>query len=269
MNEFLQVSLLGILQGATEFLPVSSSGHLALAGLLFNIEEAGLTLNVLLHAGTFLATAIVLRHRLGAALFDGVPALAAPSRFRTTAGGQDALFIIVASIPTAIIGLTLRDLVDQWTSSPLVVGLGFVLTTFLLLVTKVLRPGGLEYPSALIAVVAGVAQGFSVIPGISRSGATIAALLLFGVQRRRSFELSMLMSLPAVLGAVALELPRMLQAPSGVAFPLLGMLVAFATGVMALLTLRRVVVSGGFWAFALWVGPLAVATLAMARAWPH
>lgn len=269
MNEFLEVSLLGLLQGVTEFLPVSSSGHLALAGLLFNVHEAGLTLNVLLHAGTFLATVIVLRQRLGAALFDGVQALAAPSRFRTTAGGQDALFIIVASVPTAIIGLALRDMVEQWTSSPLVLGLGFVLTTFLLLITKVLRPGGIEYPGAWIAVVVGFAQGFAVIPGISRSGATIAALLLFGVQRKRSFELSMLMSLPAVLGAVALELPKMLQSSSGVAFPLLGMLVAFATGVLALWMLRHVVVGGGFWAFALWVGPLAVATLAMARAWPH
>lgn len=269
MNEFLQVSLLGLLQGVTEFLPVSSSGHLALAGLLFGIEGGGLTLSVLLHAGTFLATVVVLRRRLGAALFDGFQALAAPHRFRTTAGGQDASFIVVSSVPTAIMGLFLRDWVEQWTSSPLAVGIGFVITTILLLSTRVLRAGGIEFPGLWVALLVGVAQGFAVVPGISRSGATIAALLLFGVQRGRAFELSMLMSLPVILGAVALELPKMADHASGVAFPLLGMAVAFATGVLALVLLRQVVVGGRFWAFALWVAPLAVATLAMARAWPH
>jgi undecaprenyl-diphosphatase len=259
---------LGILQGISEFLPISSSGHLALAGILFEIKDAGLTLNILLHVGTLIATAIVLRERLGAALASGVRALAKPELFRTTRGGQDALFVVIASVPTAIIGFTLRDVVSAWTRSPWVVGLGFLVTSILLVSTKFARPGKIEHPSISAAVLLGICQGIAVAPGISRSGITIAAALFLGVQRGRAFELSMLMSVPAVLGAALLELPGSLGHLEGLGAALFGAAVACITGVGAMLVLRRMVVGGNFPWFALWVFPLAVATLTMAQAWP-
>lgn len=264
----IEALFLGILQGISEFLPISSSGHLALAGILFEIKDAGLTLNVLLHVGTLIATAIVLRERLGAALTSGFRAFLKPSLFRTSRGGQDAMFVIVASVPTAIIGFSLRDIVEDWTRSPFVVGLGFLATALLLVSTKFARPGKIEHPSLTAAALLGIAQGIAVAPGISRSGITITVALFLGVQRGRAFELSMLMSVPAVLGAALLELPGSLESIQGVGAALFGAAVACLVGVGAMLFLRRVVVGGHFAWFAIWVFPLAVATLMMARAWP-
>lgn len=264
----IEAILLGILQGISEFLPISSSGHLALAGMLFGVQGAGLTLNVLLHVGTLIATAIVLRKRLVDATVSGLKSLAKPSLFRTSRGGQDALFVILASIPTAIIGFALRDTVEAWTRSPLIVGLGFLLTSVLLVSTKFARPGKVEHPGAGAAILLGIAQGIAVAPGISRSGITIAVALFLGVQRGRAFELSMLMSVPAVLGAALLELPGSLEQMDGLGGGLLGACVACAVGVGAMLVLRRMVVGGSFPWFAIWVFPLSIATLMMARAWP-
>lgn len=260
--------LLGLLQGITEFLPISSDGHLALAGILFGVKDAGLALTVLLHTGTLLATSIILRQRLGTAVMDGVKALGAPRLFRTTAGGQDALFVIVASIPTAIIGFSARAYVEQWSASPFVVGLGFLLTALLLVSTAFAKSGVVEHPSAKAALLMGIMQGIAVLPGVSRSGLTIATALFLGVARPRAFELSMLMSVPAVLGAVLLELPHMAGDISNLPAAVLGAVVACISGMGAMMWLRRIVVGGLFPWFALWVFPLAIATLAMARAWP-
>jgi undecaprenyl-diphosphatase len=265
---FGQAALLGVIQGLTEFLPVSSDGHLALAQILFGMQEAGLALTVMLHAGTFLATLLVLRKRVGPAIFEGLRALARPSRFSETEGGRDALVVILASIPTAVIGLSLRNLVERWTSSPLVVGLGFATTGVLLLSTRWVKPKEREVPTLLGAIAIGVAQGIAVLPGVSRSGSTITLALWLGVRPDRAFELSMLMSLPAVLGAVLVELPKM--AGSGnILIAVVGAIVAFLVGLLALVVLRRVVMRGHFAWFALWVLPLALATLALARAWPR
>jgi undecaprenyl-diphosphatase len=221
----------------------------------------------MLHGGTLFATLLVLRRRVASAVVEGVRAVRRPARLPTTPGGRDALVVIVASVPTALIGLGLRDLVESWTHSPLVVGLGFVLTGILLVSTRWVHPGEDETPSLLGALLIGLAQGIAVLPGISRSGSTITLALWLGVRPDRAFELSMLMSLPAVIGAVLLELPR--AAGGGAASAAaVGALVAFASGVGALFVLRQLVVRGHFAVFALWVLPVAVATLAMARAWP-
>jgi undecaprenyl-diphosphatase len=265
---FRDALLLGVVQGITEFLPISSDGHLALCELLFHVEEGSLTFNVMLHAGTFIGTLIVLRERAFRALSEGLRALFQPSRFRNTAGGRDAATVILASIPTAIIGLLLRDPVDIWTRSPLAVGLGFAGSSAWLISTYFVRAGEKEQPSLLGAVVIGLAQGLAVLPGLSRSGSTIAAALWLGVRPQRAFELSFLMSLPAVLGAILLEIPRALAEsfPAGPA--LASAVMACLVGIAALLLLRQVIARGKFALFALWTVPLTVATIAMAAVWP-
>ena len=112
-------------------------------------------------------------------------------------------------------------------------------------------------------------QAAAILPGVSRSGSTIAVALFLGVQRGRAFELSMLMGVPVVLGATILELPQMMHSLVDLPSALVGALVACFSGVFAMLTLRKVVVAGIFPLFSLWVLPLAVATLALSRAWPH
>jgi undecaprenyl-diphosphatase len=263
-----QTALLGVLQGLTEFLPVSSSGHLALAEILFDVEGGGLSLNVMLHAGTLLATVVIMRRTVATMLAQGLPALLKPSQLRSNPGGRDIVVVLLATLPTAMIGLATRDLVERWTSSPLIVGLGFLVTALLLVSTRWVRPGESEVPKAVGAVLLGIAQGLAVLPGISRSGATITAALWLGVRPDRAFELSMLLSLPAIIGAVALELPRLAGSDGGLALALLGAALAFISGLGALLALRKLVIGGHFSLFCLWVFPIAVATLALARAWP-
>jgi undecaprenyl-diphosphatase len=267
-SPYLSAIILGAIQGVTEFLPVSSDGHLALAEILFKFGSGGLTFNVLLHAGTLLATAIVLRERLGRAVKDGVLALAKPSRFRETQGGRDALVVILASIPTAVIGFALRDAVESWTEQPLIVGLGFLGTAAVLILSGFARRGDEPQPSATGALLIGVAQGLAVLPGLSRSGSTIALAMWLGVKPERAFELSMLMSLPAVAGAVALEVPHAFREGGLDSAAALGASVALLTGVAALLLLQRVVQKGHFTWFAFWVGPLALATISLGIAWP-
>lgn len=268
MHEWLSVLLLGLIQGVTEFLPISSDGHLALFSLLFDVEDSGLALTVLLHAGTFLATLLVLRERAFPALKDGLQALVKPSLFQRSSAGQDALFVLVASIPTAIIGLGLKDFVESATESPVWIGAGFLVTGAALLSSRFAPPGIVEHPTWKAALLVGFMQGWAVLPGVSRSGSTIATLLFLGAERRRAFELSMLMSLPAVLGALLLELPEGLRSIQALGPALAGTVVAFGSGIVALIFLRRVVSSGWFPWFALWVIPLGFATLAMAHAWP-
>lgn len=268
MGPVSHAMLLGALQGLTEFLPVSSDGHLALATLLFDLKEGGLTLSVMLHAGTLLATVLVLRQKAWGALTEGVRAMGKPSRFRESSGGRDALVVLVASVPTGIIGLALRDAVERWTLSPLVVGLGFAGTAVALISTRWVIPGDREHPTLAGALAIGLFQGFAVLPGLSRSASTIALALWLKVRPERAFELSMLMSLPAVLGAVLLEGRHLISAGGSVGPAIAGAAVAFVVGAVALALLRRVVMRGHFSWFAFWVLPLALATLALARVWP-
>lgn len=268
LSPFEQAILLGILQGLTEFLPISSDGHLALAQMLLEVEDGGLTLSVLLHTGTLLATILFFRHRIAKVLVElwqhlrrgRLPAPASP--------GWDAVLVVLATVPTGLIGLALRDLVAQWTHEPLATGFGFIVTACLLTSTLWVRPGALMSPTLVGALVIGFAQGLAVAPGISRSGITIVTALWLGMRSERAFEFSMLLSVPAVTAAVLLELLEG-DAMGGHALALAcGALTAFAVGLGALALLRRVVARGHLAWFALWVLPVALATLALAKAWP-
>lgn len=265
MSPFVEAIVLGVLQGLTEFLPVSSSGHLALGQILMQMGEPSLTLSVVMHAGTLAATALLVRERLMSALRAGVRGLVQPKRFVDTLGGRDVLVVILATLPTGIIGLLMRAAVEKYTQSPIAIGLGFLGTAVLLVSTIKAKPGEADTPSWIGAVLVGIAQGIAVLPGVSRSGSTIAVLLWLGVKPARAFELSMLMSLPAVLGAVVLE-SRHLESLHGMLPALVGAGVAFFVGVVALVLLRRVVIRNGFAWFALWVLPLGIYTLLFVRA---
>jgi undecaprenyl-diphosphatase len=268
MSPFEHSLVLGVLQGLTEFLPISSDGHLALAQLLLDVEGGGLTLSVLLHTGTLLATLIYFRERITKVAVDLFRELRQGKLPKAGSPGWDALVVGVASVPTALIGLSLRDLVEGWTKQPLATGLGFIVTALVLTSALWARPGQSLAPSLPGALLIGIAQGLAVAPGISRSGCTIVAALWLGVRSERAFELSMLLSIPAVTGAVLLEL-RHVDTFTGHALPLVsGAVVAFAVGLIALALLRRMVSRGQLAWFALYVLPVALATLALAKALP-
>jgi len=264
----IEAVLLGALQGLTEFLPVSSSGHLALAQLLFDVDEGSLTLNVVLHAGTLLATLVFFHRRVWEMTTDSWRVLTRRAAWPDASGAHDAAFVVVASIPTAAIGLALRDHVEIWSRTPWVLGVGFLTTAAMLMSTRWVAPSDMEKASLRLALLLGFVQGCAVLPGVSRSGSTITVALWSRVAPARAFELSMLMSLPAVFGAFLLELRHVVELGDGVVALAIGAATAFVVGYFALLFLRRLVTAGRLALFVLWMLPLALATLGLAWSWP-
>lgn len=266
---FSEAALLGAVQGLTSCLPVSSDGHLALAEILFKMRASAQPLNLALQAGTLLATVLVFWPVVERATVDGLRGFAKPSLFQTSSGARDAAAVIVASVPTVLLGFGLGDAVAPWSSSPLAVGIGFAGTSAWVLSAHFAPAGRREQPTLFGALLIGVAQGLSVLPGLSRTAATIASALWLGVRAERAFELSFLMSLPALLGAMIVEGRHAFAGP-GAASPLIAAaLVALVTAVGALLFLQSVIARGRFVWFALWTVPVAIATLALALVWPH
>ena len=254
---------LGALQGVTEFLPVSSSGHIAIGALLFGIHDAPLSLSIVLHAGTLLATLFLFRQDVGRLLYDFFTGIRHPRAWLASDSGKMSAGVIVASIPTAIIGLLLKDSVEAWQSVPWIVGVCLLVSAVMVLTTR--RGGGDKAVLGLgPALLVGIAQGIAVLPGVSRSGTTIAVAMLLGLGGAAAFRFSFLLSLPAVLGAVLLELskPGALASVDGSVW--IGGAVATVVGVISLVFLRRLVDQGHFWAFALYLVPLGLAMMA----WP-
>jgi len=251
----IDVMFLSVLQGLTEFLPVSSSGHIVIASTL--AEKAGhqlpdkLALNVFLHLGTLGAIVVVYRRRLWRLLGPDV---------------RVALRIAVAAIPAAFVGLLFKDQIEQVFEGPMLAG-GMLLVTGALLVVSMRFPGGaitcdrLPYWKALLI---GVFQAIAILPGISRSGATIVAALICGMDREEAAAFSFLMAVPVIAGAGLLESLDLLQQPdTGNSWGLLLLAAAGAlvSGLAALLWLLGWVRRGRLHWFAWWVFPLGIAVL--------
>ena len=237
----LHAILLGILQGLTEFLPVSSSGHLAIAQhFLPGFEQPGVLFDVLLHVGTILAVLIAFRREVWQL------ARAPFARDEEARVGRRILFLlVVGSIPTAIIGLAFKDFfVSMFERITVVAAMLLVTGALLLWANWMQRRDGRKADRLTLwdALLTGVAQGCAVMPGISRSGATIAALLLRGVDGETAARFSFLLALPAVGGAALLSL-KDLPPGSFDALPayLAGMAAAFVTGLLAIRWLLGVV----------------------------
>jgi Bacitracin resistance protein BacA len=164
---------LGVVQGITEFLPISSDGHLAVFGLLFEVPEASLATTVMLHVGTLLATLIMFRTDLAQLATRTLSHGLAPRALLATAEGRLLARIVVASVPTAVIGLLMKDAVEPLSHMRWVVGLGFFGSAAAVLVTRA-RTGDREELTLREALLVGTLQGLAVLPGLSRSARTLA-----------------------------------------------------------------------------------------------
>ena len=198
--DFAALSLLALIQGLTEFLPVSSSGHLVLTQEAIGLDRSPLLIDVALHLGTLLAVLVVYRRDvrgLFTDLFAGRP--------------RELLLLLLGTLPAAVIGLGLRDVVAQTYHDTGVAALGLLGTAVLLVVGEVARrrraEAGRRELGWGIALGMGLAQALAILPGISRSGATIAVGLLCGLEPARAARFSFLLSIPAILGAAVIELP--------------------------------------------------------------
>ena len=247
----LNAILLGILQGATEFLPVSSSGHLFLAQRLIGLREPELAFDTLLHLGTLAAVVVFLRREIAevfAALFRRKWALDVDP---VAWGRRDALLLIVSTIPTGIIGILFHDVVETGIT---VRGVGIrylFLTCFLLLSCLRMRhkmdPDRIEVWEAFAI---GVIQGAAVFPGLSRSGSTISLALVLGIGAARSAKYSFMISLPAILGAALVNLHKGVSVLPALLPSAAGFLFAGLVGYLALYSVERLVTRGRFVRFA-------------------
>ncbi len=196
--DLLQSIILGLIQGTTEWLPISSTGHLRIAEFFFGLTVP-LLFDVMLHAGTLLVTLIYFRSEIRSVL------VSLWHRDFHSEYGKLIVPIIIGSIPTGFIGLLVGNDLDIYLSTLPLLGAGFIVSGIVLFASKFSteRKDTISIPTALLI---GVMQGLSIIPAVSRSGLTIAAMLLLGVKRDLAFKYSFLLSIPAVIGALGLTL---------------------------------------------------------------
>lgn len=251
--------LLGMLQGLTEFLPVSSSGHLALAQLVAqrmggNFQQPGVIFDAMLHVGTSFAVLYTERHEIMRWLKSG-------RRF--------LLFLVAGTLATGIFAFPLRHVATGAFLSPVVIGICLLLTGALVLSTAWLDGGESveENMSLRQALLVGLFQGLAIFPGLSRSGTTIAVGLGVGLKRRWAARFSFLLSVPAILGATTVELlsHREILGSGNAGFwfyALIGAVAAAITGAIALRLVIQTVSSRVFHRFAYYCLPLAVLVLA-------
>jgi len=258
--EIYQAVALGIIQGLTEFLPVSSSGHLVLGQHFFGIREPELLFNVSLHVGTLAAVLLVFYREIGsilAALGRLVSALfdkkADRELFRQDSDLKLALLIVAGSIPTAVLGLLFHQMADRLFSSIVLVGCMLLLTGTFLWTTRRMRNQAVASSDFTLknGILIGVVQGLAVIPGISRSGSTIIAGLFLGLNREMAARYSFLLSIPAIVGAEGLAFKLYAGRGIHLDLPMLtGTLAAFVVGYGALIVLLRIVKQGRLHLFA-------------------
>jgi undecaprenyl-diphosphatase len=201
-----QAIALGVLQGITEFLPVSSSGHLAILQKLFNIEEGALLFDIALHAGTLLSILVVLRAEIAKLLRRPIQKLTGLLLLSTAI---TTLFALI--LKKAPLGPAGRPLLESAFTSTAFLGVAFLITSLSLFISELLqkrrRPDRHEKDATIIdALIIGICQGFGVLPGISRSGSTLAGALGRKLDRNFAARYSFLLAIPAILGALLLEL---------------------------------------------------------------
>lgn len=248
LEQWVKTIILGIIQGLTEWLPISSTGHLKIVQNFLGFEVP-ILFDVILHIGTLIVVLIFFRKeikKMASALWR--------LDFKTEHGKLLPL-IIIGTIPTALIGFVFGENIENTFKTPLPISIAFILCGILIYSTKAGKERT-ENISYLKAIVIGAAQGIAIIPGVSRSGATIAVALLFGIKREKAFNFSFLLSIPAVLGALGLEVYKefgaLTSAGLGWGEVIVGAAVAMVVGYFALKLLWKILAEKKFHVFAVY-----------------
>lgn len=254
---YLEAILLGLLQAITEFLPVSSSGHLVLAQAWFGEREVDVRFNVLLHTATMLSVLVYFRREI----FELIRGLAG-GRGRTPpfAGYERKAvgLILLANVPTGVIGLLVERYLEEAVATPLYTGCMLIATAVLLWLGRGRESSrSIADMTARDALLIGLVQGIAVLPGLSRSGVTIVTAILLGVERTLAAKYSLLISIPAIAGATLLHarsIATLADVPAGAY--LIGMLMAGVVGFWAIHLIIVTVRAQTFFLFAYYVLPL-------------
>ena len=280
-----QSIILGLIQGIAEFLPISSSGHLQVVQKLFKLDEVPLLYDIILHVATLLAVCIFFRKKIAnlfCVLYRWIFKKPEPNAIDETdfisgtdeRGRKAIIAVLISTLVTGVIGIFTKKLIENDQISIKITCAGFIVTALLLIFSSLLEKFSAKTMtqkkelkqqkgiSALQAVIIGIMQGFGTLPGISRSGSTIAGAQLSGVKRETAGEFSFIISIPAILGAFVLELKDFLETKTeqtlNIVAVIAGSLSAFVFGYLALAFLMKIIKKGKLEFFACYLIPLGI-----------
>lgn len=259
----INVLVLGLIQGLTEFLPVSSSGHLALAKIFLGMDMPPLSYDLVLHAATALATVLFFLTDIWDTLVAWCKGFF-NRKFRRSSGWSMGWAVIAGTVITGVIGIAVKDLAEEAMQNSLFVGSALCFTGVVLILARFLRQG-LTTVRIKDGFLVGLAQGLAVWPGISRSGMTIMAGQLSGLNKEEAFRFSFFLSLPAIFGATLLQafdvggwnsfvssLPDQWYVGAGI---------SFVTGLISLFILKKLVISSKWWLFGIYCLAVGLSTV--------
>ena len=265
--EYLVALLLAVIQGLTEFVPVSSSGHLALTQYFLGFTEPPVAFDLVLHIGTVVAVFIFYRHDLWKMLqtVKSPMKILAPD-MTSESPGKLLLLLMIACVPTAVIGFLLKSRVESSFSDIRFLAYGFLISALIMFMTlaRRMQTRSLADMNMGDAVVIGTLQGVALFPGISRSGSTISAALLLGIRPEVAGRFSFLLSIPAVVGAVALESKAIATGIGEGNYLLMYLICGLLAGVIGYLSLApliRILQKSRFHYFAIYCGLLGTVLL--------
>lgn len=247
MSIFLVLFFMGLVQGLTEFLPVSSSGHLVLLSNIFNVEES-LFISILLHVATLLSICVVFYKDIYALLRHPF--------------SKNTLMLVVATIPTCLIALVLMPFIKSSFGGSFL-PVSFLITATILVITELFAKNTKEF-SYKTAIIMGIAQGFAVFPGISRSGSTICAGILSGGDKKECAKFSFLMSIPIILLSLIMEIYEGISGGINISYPIsaiiISFIVAFLSGIFAIKFMMKLTEKGKLWWFSCYLLLLSLVT---------
>jgi undecaprenyl-diphosphatase len=253
LSNFLiwEIILLSIIQGTTEFFPISSSGHLVLAQKLLNIREPQILLNIVLHLGTLFAIVIYLKEEIKELIIGFKNFLLYPAKELKTPQIRTIFQIIIATVPTVLIGYFFNKPLEKAFGSLRAVSISLLITGLFLFITKFSKE---KKNNRLILhpLIIGIFQGMAIVPGLSRSGFTIGVALLLGWERERAAKFSFLIFIPAIIGAFIFEISKIQLYLQNLLILLFGFIMTFIVGILSLTFLMKVIKKGSFSSFSLY-----------------
>lgn len=269
---YIQAAILGIVQGLAEFLPISSSGHLALLQYFFGVEASSVLLfTVMMHVGTLVSVFIIYRKDIWALILELIDTIkdlctGKGPRINSSPMRRMGFMIIVATIPTALIGLLFEDFFESLYASIVSIAIGLIFTGIILFVAERMGksdkgPMEMKWRHAIFI---GIMQGIAICPGVSRSGSTLFGSLISGLKREFAVEFVFLISIPSILGSVVLEMPKALAEgmDASMAGPLIvGVILAALSGIFAIKAMIKVVSNKRLIGFTIYVWIVAACVL--------
>jgi undecaprenyl-diphosphatase len=249
--DIVSAVILGVIQGLTEFLPISSSAHLVIFEKLLGFHKVGIVFEVLLHCATLLSTVVFFRKKIILLCLSVLGIIDRKYRVQYYENKVLLWAIIIGTIPTAVIGYFFNDYIDHLFTNITLVGYALILTSIFLILSDFFRPKGRI--STIKSFFIGISQGFAVIPGISRSGITISTSLMMNVRRQEAAEFSFLLSIPSIIGAIILKSSELSMASIiEIKFYVISALIAFVVGLISIFIVVNLVKYAKFKYFALY-----------------